>query len=80
MLGGFFRAVYLYDKGGSTYQLLSDCELWQRTVHRKTMVVLGALRGPEADREGLERGQFARESFRINGTLYRNPGGCTLSG
>lgn len=57
----------------------SDCESWSRIARRKAEAVFGALRGYDGNIKRLERAEFKRNSFRINGTLYRNPGGCTAS-
>lgn len=53
-----------------------DCAKWASTTLRKARISYEALRGPVVPFEDYVRAMYERDWFRIDGTLYENPGGC----
>ena len=53
-----------------------ECEKWASTTLRKSRISYAALRGRVGPFEDYARAMYQRDSFRIDGTLYENPGGC----
>ena len=53
-----------------------ECDKWASIALRKARISYAALRGPTTSFEAFARAMYERDSFRIDGTLYENPGGC----
>ena len=54
-----------------------ECEKWASTTLKKARMSYGAMQGPAGPFEPYLRAMYGRKSFRIDGTLYVNPGGCS---
>ena len=64
--------IFAYLRLGSE----EDCKKWATTTLRKARISFAALPSPREPFPTYLRAMYERPSFKIDGTLYVNPGGC----
>ena len=64
--------IYAYLRLGSE----EDCKEWATTTLRKARISYAAVPPPREPFPSYLTAMYERPSFKIDGTLYVNPGGC----
>ena len=65
--------IFAYVRLGSE----EECKKWTSTTLRKARISYAALPAPREPFPTYLEAMYERPSFKIDGTLYVNPGGCS---